>query len=1679
MWQVRYNLHSLIVVERGNYALNLTISSSWYDCPSMLALPDYQTIAQIYESANSLVWRAIRTSDSQTVILKLLKQDYPTPEELVRYRQEYEITHHLPLEGVCRSLSLEQYQNTLFIVFEDFGGESLRTWMNSRQVNLEEFLQIAIATTVSLAEVHAANIIHKDLNPANIVYNPHTQQIKLIDFGIATVLSRENPTIRNPQGLEGTLAYISPEQTGRMNRSLDYRTDFYSLGVTYYELLTNKLPFDTTDALELLHCHIAKQPLPPIVVNPQIPQVISDIVMKLMAKIAEERYQSGLGIKGDLQKCLQELHHTGNISNFPLARQDISDKFQIPQKLYGREKEIDKLISAFERVSQRSEMMLFVGYSGIGKSALVQELYKPLTQKRGYFISGKFDQYQRNIPYSAIVSAFGELVKQLLAESEAQLKQWREKILEAVGINGQVIVEVIPEVKLIIGEPPEVPELGAAESLNRFNLVFENFIRVFTNPTHPLAIFFDDLQWTDSASLKLIQVLMSAAFPGLFLIGAYRDNEVSAAHPLMLTLEEIAKTGAIVERIYLPPLDLSTVTQLIVDTLNCSEKRAEPLAELVLAKTGGNPFFVNEFIKSLYTEGLLKFSSSQSLLAKGASQGSWQWDLEQIQGQGFTDNVVELMASKIQKLPGNTQEILKLAACIGNQFDIQTLALNCKKSLRQTTNDLQPALTSSLILPLSSREDDQLYLIAQELTNYQLPITHYPLPEYKFVHDRIQQAAYSLISEQHQPAIHWQIGQVLLQNTIDSRRDEQLFDIVNQLNLGSELISKQSERDELAQLNLQAGKKAKASTAYQSAFAYLQIGLELLGENSWHKQYDLTLALYVEAAEAAYLQGDFEQMERLAEVVQSQAKTVLDKVRMIEIKIIALIAQSKIHEAINTGLQILRELGVRLPTKPNRLHLLMGLLLIKIALAGKRISQLAALPEMANPYRLAALRILSNILPPAYFAAPKLMQLIVFQQVLLSVKYGISSDTIYAYASYGLVLCGVLGDIAAGYEFGQQALKVLERLNAKRFTAKAIFMVNGFSSHWQVHVKETLPAFLEAYKSGLATGDVEYAAYATYLYCCYSYLVGSELFELSVQMANYAQVMKQLNQEPALRFSQPYHQAVLNLLGMADKHCELVGNAYNEQMMMPLLIQTNDRTSIFTIYFNKLVLCYLFENYDEAALQALQAEQYLDSITAALNVPCFYLYDSLVQLYLARPFISYITTTNSRPKHHYLHKVINNQKKLKKWVHHAPMNHLHKFYLVEAERYRVIGQDILAIDCYDHAITLAKENEYINEAALAYELAAKFYLTKGKELSAKAYMLEARYYYQRWGATAKVKDLERRYPLLLAISSLEIKDIKTITTTRTSRSANLNLDIATVMKAAQAISGEIVLEKLLSSLMKILIENAGAQKGYLIGENLGKLVIEAVSQASPAVGINTRDEQQVTLLQSLPLENCQLLAKTIVNYVGRTQESVVLHDAVSTGQFSNDPYIKENHCQSILCFPLMNQGRLVSIIYLENNLISGAFTAERVELLKILSAQAAISIKNARFCQTLEDKVKERTAQLAEANQQLEQANRKIIALNENLQEENLRLSAELEVTKKLQQMILPKPEELEAVAGLEVAGFMEPADEVGGDYYDVIQQDGKVKISIGDVTGHGLESGVVMLMLQTAVRTLQESNQT
>ncbi|MEG4067096.1 AAA family ATPase [Microcoleus sp. Pol11C2] len=1505
----------------------------------MLTFPGVEVTELIYESVNSLVYRAFRQPDSLPIILKILKENYPTPQELARYRTEYKITQSLNLSGCIKAYDLQPYQNTLVMFVEDFGGESLKIWMLQQKFSIAEFLRIAIATTESLQEIHSAHIIHKDINPSNIVFHPASGELKIIDFGISTQLTRENYTIKNPNILEGTLAYMSPEQTGRMNRSLDYRTDFYSLGATFYELLTYQLPFDTDDVLELVHSHLAKQPLSPSEVNPEIPKIISDIVMKLLAKNAEERYQSALGIKADLESCLNELHSNNTISSFPLACQDISNKFQIPQKLYGREREIATILTAFDRAADQSQMFMIAGYSGIGKSAIVQELYKPITQKRGYFISGKFDQYQRNIPYSAVVSALRELVKQLLAESEAKLQEWRQKLLTALGINGQVIIDVISEVELIIGKQPAVPEVGASESQNRFNLVFQNFITVFIKPEHPLTVFIDDLQWADGASLKLIELLMSGRKPGLFLIGAYRDNEVSPAHPLSLTMEEIIQNGAKVDRIFLSPLDLATVTQLISDALNCREERVTALAELVLLKTGGNPFFMNEFLKALYTEGLLQFDFTPLIPPyQRETQGGWKWDLGEIKGRRFTDNVVELMSSKIQQLPENTQETLKIAACIGNQFDVKTLASICKKSLRETANDLYAAVAENLVVLLGNMGDVELEIAGKLPSSQSL--------EYKFVHDRIQQAAYSLIAEQDKPIFHKQIGQILLQNTPSEQREEKIFDIVNQLNLARSLMTDSTERDRLAELNLIAGKKAKGVAAYQPAFNYLQTGIKLLeAEDGKLMSEKLSLELHQEATEAAYFCDDLVQMEMLTSWVIHHAKTVLDRVKVIEVNIWAINAQQKPLEALKLGGQLLEELGVKLPTNPNNLTSLKELLVSKWVLAGKRIEDLANLPPMSDPYKLAALRLLPTLMVPASIAMPKLMPIIAYKQVSLSVKYGNCAESIPAYGMYGSILGGFLGEIERGYQFGELALKLLEQSKNKQFKAQVIHPIHDFLKHWKAPVKQILPGFLEAYKSGLESGDLQFACAAAHTYCGYLYLAGCDLSRVKREITTYRNEVVKLKEEQVAFQFQPFYQTVVNLLGDSERPCDLSGDEGNEQRMISQAIEAEDQLYLFIFYFFKIIICYLFEDYSEAANYAVKVKDYIEVSLGTLQYFYFHFIESLIQL------ACYENAPNKQQRQ-ILRQAKVNQKKIKKWAEHNPSIYLHKYTVVEAEICRIQGKDKQAIDYYDLAISLAKEHEYINEAALAYELAAKFYLSRGKELTAKAYMQEARYCYQLWGAVAKVKDLETRYPELFRIDRPAIKAISTTTSTTGSRSS-YSLDIATVMKASEAISGEIMLDNLLSKLMNILIENVGAQTGYLILEEQGKLLVKA------EVGVN---DAGIKVLPSIPIENCPELCEAVINYVARTQENLVLNDATREGQFTNEPYIKTRQPKSILCTALMNQGQLSAIVYLENNLTAQAFTPDRLEVLQLLSGQAAIAITNAQ----LYAQVKERESRLTQ-----------------------------------------------------------------------------------------------------------------
>lgn len=1512
----------------------------------MITLPGVTIHSKIYESLASLVYRGIREQDNCAVIAKVLQQDYPSPQELTRYRQEYEITRSLNIEGVVKAYSQQDYQRTLVILLEDFGGESLEYWMRQQldfcPMPLSVFLNVAIAITDTLGKIHAAHVIHKDINLSNIVFNPKTGVVKIIDFGIATRFSRTNPTFKSLHLLEGTPAYLSPEQTGRMNRMLDYRTDFYSLGVTFYELLTGHLPFPATNMLELVHCHIAKQPVPPHEMNAAIPKPISDIILKLMAKNAEDRYQSAWGIKADLELCDRQFAEMGRIDRIQLALQDVCDRFQIPQKLYGREKEIALLLAAFDRVASlennriagfqnnseirfKVEMMLVSGYAGIGKSALVQELYKPITAKRGYFISGKFDQFQRNIPYSAIVDALRKLVQQLLSEPDEQLEQWRSQILNALGSNGQLMIDVIPEVELIIGKQPPVPEVGATEAQNRFNRVFQQFIRVFCSEEHPLAIFLDDLQWIDSATLKLIELmLLDEQAQSLFLIGAYRDNEVTPTHPLSLMLSELRKQGAVLQEIVLSPLMLEPLSQLIAETLHQNTDTVRSLAELVLRKTEGNPFFVSEFLRLLYSENLLSFD---------AENLSWQWNLAQIQAQNMTDNVVELLLLKLQKLPEGTQQMLRLAACVGAEFDLETLAIICEQSPQTISLDLLAAIQAGLIQPLSELDEDLL------------------VQEYKFLHDRVQQAAYALIDESHKQVVHLQIGRNLLKKTLPEQLSERLFEIVDHLNHGAELVSAQLERTKIARLNLIAGQKAKAATAYEAAFKYFTTGLQLLNSESWQSEYDLTLVLYSEAAEAAYLQGRFDEMEQLVEVVLDRAKTVVDKVQAYDSRIQGYLSQGNLKEVLKTGLEALKLLGIDLIENPSQADIQRELESTAALFAEREIEDLIDLPEMTAPEPLAALSILANMGSAVFITLPELWILIVCKRVNLSINYGNTTWSPHSYVAYGSVLCGVVQDIELGYKFGQLALSLAERLHSKKGNSKTLMFSSFHILHWKVHLRRTITFLVDSYQNAVETGDFESAGYTAYFVCHNSFFAGEKLTQLEQKTATYSKAISQIRRESPSNWLAILWQSILNLLDRSENPSRLVGRVCNEEESLPHALAVKDGSAIKMLYLYKVILHYLFEEYHQAIQTAILARQYFEEVTAITVLPVFCFYHSLALLSLS------LDASNSE-KSAWLNSVNTNQEKMQKWAEHAPMNYLHKFYLVEAEKARVLGQFLEAEEFYERAIAGTAENEYVQEEALAYELAAKHYLARGRSKIAQTYMKEAHYCYDRWGAKAKVKDLEKRYPQLLNFNL--IRQSNSTLTEGTISHSTAAIDLAAVMKAAQALSEIIHLDQLIAKLMQAVIQNAGAETGALILLEDDQLTV--VAQCS---GSRQCD------LEKLAVADCVTIPVSVIHLVERTQETLVLDDAVSESSFSTDPYIQHQQTRSLLSMPILKQNQLVGILYLENKLSTAVFTRDRLQVLKLLIAQAAISLENARlyeqladYAETLERKVEERTQAL-------------------------------------------------------------------------------------------------------------------
>lgn len=1579
----------------------------------MLDLADYRIFDKLHESDNSLIYRGQRVVDDRPIILKILKELYPPLSKIARFKREFDITRELKqneVKGIVDVYDLFSHNAQWVMVVEDFGGNTIGRLGLSGQLELVDFLRLASQLARILGRVHEHDIIHKDINPSNIVYNPQTNQVKLIDFGIATVYSREKTTFSGTASLEGTLPYISPEQTGRMNRALDYRTDFYSLGVTFYQMLTGQLPFTADDALALVHCHLATLPIPPNEIDPSIPRPISDIILKLMAKNAELRYQSAWGLYADLQTCLKQLEETGKIQSFTLAQHDQSSKFQIPQQLYGRDDEIKQVLQSFRRMvsrpewepNPRNEVLFVTGSPGVGKSTLVHEVYRPLTTERGYFLSGKFEQLQRDVPYAAFSQALNAFCDQLLTENEERLAMWREQIQEAIFPNGKLLLDIIPNLEKIVGEQPDVPHVEAQAAQHRFQRVFQNFLNTLSQPEHPIVMFLDDLQWADSGSLQLMKgIIINPNLRYILIIGSYRDGEVSAGHGLSQMMGELTEE-ADVQHIRLKNLGQRDVLQLLVDTLNCDPNYAQSLSDLIWRKTQGNAFFTTEFLKALYNERLVHFDHEHTQ--------TWQWDLAQIRSKQITDNVVDLMMDKLGNLSAQTQALLQLAACIGNQFDLRTLTAvyhltDANATIGDVLQRLRPALADGFVYPL-----DDGYKLA-DVTEL-LTEDDETQARFKFQHDRVQQAAYTLVDEQSKPNIHLQIGRILKKQTPADHLDERLFEIVNQYNNGRSRLRDSEEKRTLANLNLRAGRKAKAATAYEPAFQYLKHGADLLPASTWQTNYELTHALYAELAETAYLSGHFNQMESLAQIGFQHATAVLDRVPFYEAKIQAYIALNKLGRAVEVALDALAELGHTFPKKPKRYHAMMAYMKIRARLLGKSIETLAKNPPMDDAQTLAIMRIITAVGLAAYFTAPSLYPLLTFARTTLSITKGNSAYAAYSYCAYGLILAGRLDEIEMGHQFGQLAMQLIEAYPDPRLQANTYYTYNATIHHWKEHLNLTLDPLLQTYQIGLDSGSLEYAEYSTAAYAHNAIQVGLNLAKVdkivTARHGDFARGTENNAHHLAMQFQQLAH----NLMGKAPDPAILAGSAYNIRHMATHHVMTDERINIFANHYLSLMLQYLFnaQNHSEKTMRpavqsANEGMQYLNAGTGLYATAVFNMYDSLARLALH----NYVTEEEQKAL---LKQVEENQKQLTNWAKHAPMNFEHKRLLVKAELSRVY-QDARARDYYDRAIALARENQFISEVALACELAGRFYQRRNQPRLAQTYLRDAHYAYNLWGANAKVHQLEAQYPYLdTPAPSSTLSESGTLSTTSTASTLNptmhgttyntainttaltnseriSTLDLFSVIKATQVISSQLNLDSLLDSLLEIIMENVGAQHGTLLLQRNDNLWIEKVhsttldwlylEEAAPIQSAFEVDGQQIPFPDK------------IIRYVGRSKETVVLNNASAESNFRT-PYITKRQPKSILCTPLINQGQLIGVIYLENNLTTNAFTKNRVEIVSMLGTQATISITNAQAIEAyaecerlrvqndlladqrdvLEQKVQERTAELNRAYHSLE-----------------------------------------------------------------------------------------------------------
>lgn len=1489
----------------------------------MLPPEGYRLQQRLHQGPQSEVWRALRLRDGSTVILKQLDASRCSREHLSRFQHEYDMLSRLQIPGTVRPQEMLQLDIGPTAVYGDSGSIPIRQLINTEQLPWPRWLAIGIKAASLLGRLHEAGITHKQISPDHLLVNPDTGMVELIGFSRSTGLSREQASWHTPDlSLEG-LAYIAPEQTGRINRSIDYRSDYYSLGASLYEMLTGHPPFASKDGMTLVHDHIAKQVRPPHLVNPQIPEMLSRVILKLLSKDAAQRYQSSVGLIHDLQLCLQAHQQQRFPGDFQPGREDLSARFQIPQRLYGREPLLQRLQQLYDRSSAtRQPIILITGYAGVGKTSLVQELRQYVNEQGGSFTSGKFDQFRRNRPYFAIVQALQGLVRQLLTEPEERIDYWRKALLQQLGSHAKVLLKLIPELELIIGRQPDVPALPPAEEQSRFSRIFSQLLHVLASPQRPLVLFLDDLHWADLASLHLIESLTGQERPmGLLLIASYRDQEISTRNPLRVTLERLGHTaGQPPLELPLQPLDLDQVTQLIADTLRVERDRCRNLAAACIEKTQGNPFFLSQFLYALHQEGLIGFREQQ-----------WQWDEDAIKAQEMTDNVIELMVSKIQKLPETTQQVLPLAACIGSSFNLRTLSLVSHLPPRTVADRLWSAMTEGLIL-----FQDDTYRLSQ----HQEP----ERARYRFVHDRVQQAAYSLIADSELEPLHLQIGNQLWHSLPPDEMENRIFEICNHLNLARDLLDTRTERTQLAELNFKAGIRARESAAFASAQEYYDIGLQLLPDNTWDSEYELCLALHTAAAECANILGHKRRMLELVNAIERHATALLDRVQAYEIRIQSQVANNEFHGALNTALSTLQQLGVCIPAKPSGAQLLRAVAKTQWLLRRLPSERILQLQEMKNPQLQAAMPILASMFGAIKFSSSELRPLVMARQVELTLKQGLTPSSALAFAGYGGVLCGQFNQIEQGYRLGQLALELDRRQIAPLSHHRTLSLFDSYIRHYREPLRNCMESLLNAHQLALDAGDMEWSAYALAAYIQYAFPLCGNLDELQPRLEQYADRLAESGQQQSLQYSLFVLQTMENLRGRSADPLHFNGRFYDEVDGLKELQQENHRTAISLHHFYKALLCYLLGEYRDAYRHSEAGMALQSSISGTFTAPWLQTLNGLAILAL-------LPNTSILQQPARLKRVRRLLRQLHRLCRHCPENHRHHADLLQAELYRSQHQFSKAMDLYEQAIEHARQQGFVLEEALACELAGSFYLDWDKPGIARTYLQDAYARYADWGGRAKLEQMQQAYPFTLerTLHTAPAESLPGLPASGQSLD-NRAFDINSVIHASQAISDEIVLERLLEQLMQLALQNAGAQRAILILSRPQGLFIEA------EICLN----QPPRLFTEQTLENsAELLPLSIVHYVARTKDDVVLGNAVEHQMFQHDSYIRRHHPRSLLAIPILYHGDLTAILYLEHTESRDIFNRNRLKTLQILAAQAAISIENAKLYQSLQQSERE------------------------------------------------------------------------------------------------------------------------